>query len=233
MSEAKTAPHTAYHYSQQNFAPRSLFPFSLSFLNSSSDESDLSMDSVPPVNNIVKGKTRPGRWHLYTCVFDGNTSVLRVDGQEEGRGSAEDDGGVGEGHLTGLTIGSDHCFNMSLCDGGAGLTLDNGVGGGAIAEVAAFEGVMCSEDMEFVEGKLIEKHKITKGTKETLREDEWKFDAHALITQPPPWRLKRKVPLRVAAREKSVVWKREDPVTGEKVIISRIGTTKTGSDSEW
>mmetsp|Transcript_1990 Transcript_1990/g.4005 ORF Transcript_1990/g.4005 Transcript_1990/m.4005 type:complete len:502 (+) Transcript_1990:224-1729(+) len=203
--------------------------------SSSSDESELSMDSVPPSEHVIKGKSRPGRWHVYTAVFDGSNSYIRVDGQEEGRGSDGNKRGVGEGNLTGFTIGSDHFFNMSLCDGGAGLQLDNGQGGGAIAEMGAFKGVMDRRDIEYIEGILMNKHGIAKGTEDSLKEDEYKFQSHSLIAQPPPWSLiyEQGIPLKWAAREKSVVWKRDDPITGDKIVISRIGTNKTGSDSEW
>ncbi|GMI48245.1 hypothetical protein TrCOL_g12351 [Triparma columacea] len=199
--------------------------------SSSTGESELSVASNPPEEHMVKGKSRPGRWHVYTCVFDGESSTLRVDGQVEGTGG--DGVSVGEGMLGGMTIGSDHFFNMSLCDGGAGMQLDNGEGRGAIAEVGAFKGRLGEGDIKTIEERLMKKHGISPGTASSLSADTHAFHAHSLIAQPLPWSLSRRVPLKFAAQEKSVVWKRNDPVTGEKVVISRIGTNKTGSDSEW
>ena len=45
-----------------------------------STESNRSDESVPPSEEIVEGVTGPGRWHVYTAVYDGTTSQLRVDG---------------------------------------------------------------------------------------------------------------------------------------------------------
>ncbi|GMI04787.1 hypothetical protein TrRE_jg8004, partial [Triparma retinervis] len=126
--------------------------------SSSTDESELSIASNPPSSHQVKGKTRPGKWHVYTCVFDGPNSCVRVDGQVEGDGSLlGPNSGCGDGDLNGLTIGSDHFFNMSLCDGGAGMQMTNGQGGGAVAEVGAFKGRLGDRDIKFIEDRLMKK----------------------------------------------------------------------------
>ncbi|GMH75275.1 hypothetical protein TrST_g7959 [Triparma strigata] len=194
--------------------------------DSSSDGSMLSASSLPPAEEIMEGKSRPGNWHLYTCVYDGVNSYIRVDGKYEGEGN------VGDGGLDGIQLGSDHTFNLSLCDGGAGLNIGE-AGGGAIAEVGAFGAVMSPQDMEVIEERLMAKHGITKATDMSVQEAEWGFHATALIHQNQPWRLVKKVPLRIAARERSVVWTKMEPVSGVKINVSRIGTNKFDSDSEW
>ena len=184
-------------------------------------------DSIAPPVKSLKGTTKPGSWHLYTCVFDGEHSRIRVDGMED-----LVTGDAGAGTLDGLTFGSDHYFRMSLCDGGA-LAIDGQQGGGAIAEVGLFEGLLQDDDILFVEEKLMKKHKLERRTELKQQEDTWALHAHCLIAQPSPWLLKKTVPLKFAARERSVVWSKKDPITGDKVRVSRIGTNKTGSDSDW
>ena len=86
----------------------------------------------PTEDRIRRGTTGPGLWHCYTAVFDGEDSRIRVDGAEEPRttrGTAGLPGGsgpdseeeagtrVGDVPLDGLSIGSDHLFNESLCYG--------------------------------------------------------------------------------------------------------------------
>ena len=60
--------------------------------DSSSDGSMLSASSLPPAEEIMEGKSRPGNWHLYTCVYDGVNSYIRVDGKYEGEGNVGDGG---------------------------------------------------------------------------------------------------------------------------------------------
>jgi hypothetical protein len=78
-----------------------------------------------------RGRTGPGLWHIYSAVFDGENSIIRVDGTTEPtptRENSDDDIDdadkacnaskyVGSGILDGLTIGADHKFDMSLCYG--------------------------------------------------------------------------------------------------------------------
>ncbi|GMH73182.1 hypothetical protein TL16_g06117 [Triparma laevis f. inornata] len=194
--------------------------------SSDSAESMMSASSLPPADEILSGQTRPGNWHLYTCIYDGEKSVVRVDGKVEAEGN------VGEGGLDGVQLGSDHMFNLSLCDGGAGLNIGE-AGGGAIAEVGAFNSVLSVEDIEIIENELMAKHGIARSTDLSLQEAEWGFHATALIHQNQPWKLEKKIPLRIAARERSVVWKKVEPVSGVKINVSRIGTNKFDSDSEW
>ena len=80
-----------------------------------------------------RGRIGPGLWHCYSAVFDGENSIIRVDGSNEPTQTREDFDDeddiddadkvcntskyVGSGSLDGLTIGSDHQFDMSLCYG--------------------------------------------------------------------------------------------------------------------
>jgi hypothetical protein len=81
-----------------------------------------------------RGKIGPGLWHVYVAVFDGVNSILRVDGSTEPKQTREDidsdDGDIDDGDracnsskyvghsaFDGLTIGSDHQFDLSLCYG--------------------------------------------------------------------------------------------------------------------
>ena len=81
---------------------------------------------------MYRGRIGPGLWHCYTAVFDGQNSLIRVDGSDEPTQKREDTDEddiddadklcnaskyVGKGCLDGLTIGSDHQFDLSLCYG--------------------------------------------------------------------------------------------------------------------
>jgi len=227
---------------------------------------DLSVDD-PSEECIHRGCTGPGLWHCYVAVFDGKDSVIRVDGCKEpqrtrehyGLASSDDDEDdadnplnagrfVGSGVLNGLSIGSDHQFDMSLCYG----EIEGECGQGAIAELAVFKGRMDDSDIETLEKYLMAKHGILSVkekqdfmTKENstrmkplrvecdLQEDEWKRQAHALIEQRRPWNLEGVVPLRVAANHPSVAWHRTNEITGAPVKISRIGAKNSNGSSDW
>jgi hypothetical protein len=60
---------------------------------------------------------------------------------------------VGSGVLDGLSIGSDHQFDMSLCYG----EIEGECGQGAIAEIAVFKGAMEEPDIEQLEKHLMQK----------------------------------------------------------------------------
>ncbi len=93
---------------------------------------DPSMDDTTE-DCTYRGRIGPGLWHCYAAVFDGVDSIIRVDGSNEPTQTREeiddeddiDDADkacnaskyVGSGSLDGLTIGSDHQFDMSLCYG--------------------------------------------------------------------------------------------------------------------
>eukprot|EP00985_Skeletonema_marinoi_P026203 scaffold20114_cov178-Skeletonema_marinoi.AAC.2 len=212
-----------------------------------------------------RGRMGPGLWHCYTAVFDGQNSIIRVDGSNEPSQTREDFDDeddiddadkacnaskyVGSGSLDGLTIGSDHQFDMSLCYG----EIEGESGQGAIAELAIFKGRMEQDDIEQVEKHLMEKHGILSAkekveyiTKENSnrskpinieshwQEDEWTRQAHALIDQRPPWKLvSEPIPLRVLANHPTVVWQRVSQITGVPMRIARIGARKSNGSSDW
>mmetsp|Transcript_31879 Transcript_31879/g.66144 ORF Transcript_31879/g.66144 Transcript_31879/m.66144 type:complete len:1040 (-) Transcript_31879:1933-5052(-) len=227
---------------------------------------DLDVDG-PSEAYVRRGGTGPGQWHCYVAVFDGENSMIRVDGREEpqrtsryyGSDTRFDDDDedhpdkagtlVGSGILDGLSIGSDHQFDMSLCYGDV-----EGQGGeGAISELAVFKGRMEVADIEQMEKYLMQKHgllsideqeKFVSEQNSTrskairivdhLQEEEWRRKAHALIQQSPPWDLEvEPIPLRVAANHKSVAWHRKDDVTGKVLSVSRIGNKLSNGSSDW
>ena len=219
----------------------------------SGDSDDDEDYSVPEVDEVVRGLSGPGIWHLYTCIFDHDKSAIRVDGQLESDGYDDvmsTTNNCGNGSLDGLSIGSDHRFDMSLCDGGG----YEGEGEGAIAEIAVFKGRLTEDDLQIMESYFLDKYSIPRGRDESLEYDEWRRQAHALLMQSPRWdpqvRQVRNdmtdgsdsnenstscwpsIPLRVAARHRNVAWHKYDPVTGKQLRVSRIGSKSTGS-SDW
>mmetsp|Transcript_21568 Transcript_21568/g.46912 ORF Transcript_21568/g.46912 Transcript_21568/m.46912 type:complete len:743 (+) Transcript_21568:139-2367(+) len=225
---------------------------------------DLSIED-PSEDCIHRGCTGPGLWHCYSAVFDGKDSLIRVDGCTEpkrtrehyGLASSDDEEEdspanagkfVGSGILDGLSIGSDHQFDMSLCYG----EIEGECGQGAIAELAVFKGRMDDCDMEKLEKYLMKKHGIlsVEGKKEFvaqqnstrmkplnigshLQEDEFKRQAHAMIDQKRPWNLEGKVPLRVAANHHTLTWHRTNEITGLPMRITRIGAKNSNGSSDW
>ena len=104
--------------------------------------------------------------------------------------------------LDGLTIGSDHCFGMSLCCGNG----SGGEGEGAIAEIAVFHGRLDLLDLQVLERQMMKRHGIpsvgssccsakdqdrvtataTNLRQEQVRkENDWVRLAHALFLLPP------------------------------------------------
>lgn len=149
--------------------------------------------------------------------------------------------------LDGLTIGSDHCFDMTLCFGqGSG-----GEGEGAIAELVVFSGRLDIHDLEVLERGLMTKHGIPNPmvSREALvKEDEWIRKSTALYCQTPAesaaYHLRHQddaalgfeqnsVPLRIMTKHRSVAWHQFNPVTGEELRIKRIGSRSAGSSSDW
>jgi hypothetical protein len=213
---------------------------------------------------VHRGRLGPGMWHCYVAVFDGDTSTIRIDGVEEPMQSdvnpivnhRPSERTRSEVRLDGLTIGSDHCFGMSLCCGNG----SGGEGEGAIAELAVFQGRLELEDLVVLERALMTRHgipsieslasvngeldigisnsRLTNG--ETVwRENEWARRAHALFflsdlngeskktKKKPP-----QIPLRFLSRHRSVAWKQLNPVTGEPLSIKRIGCKAGASSSD-
>lgn len=214
---------------------------------------------------MYRGKLGPGHWHCYVAVFDGKNSLIRIDGEEEPQQTSEhfglerehtdadnpDNAGrlVGSGILDGLSIGSDHHFDMSLCYG----EIDGECGQGAISELAVFKGRLDLSDITTLESYLMKKHGILSAQEQKnfiadqnnnrtkpiqignrWEEDEWRRQAHALIVQRPPWDLDGKpVPLRVAANNNSVAWQRVDDITGAPLRVPRIGHKTGNGSSDW
>jgi hypothetical protein len=229
-------------------------------------EKGLSVDD-PTEDCIHRGATGPGLWHCYTAVFDGRDSLIRVDGciepkrtrEHYGLASCDEEGGdadvsanysryVGSGTLDGLTIGSDHQFDMSLCYG----DIEGQCGEGAIAELAVFKGRMNDSDITKLENHLMKKHGIlsVEGMEEFvarennirikpliigphLVEDEWNRQAHALIDNCWPGDNEDWIPLRVAANHRSLAWRRTNEITGSSLVIQRIGTKYGNGSSDW
>ncbi len=213
--------------------------------NNSTEQSDKE-------NLIIHGAIGPGRWHLYTAVFDGVNSTIRIDGVEEPVESlpvslsSQDNLPT----LDGITIGSDHSFDMSLCFGEG----SEGEGAGSISELAYFKGKMDPEDITCLENYLMKKHGIVHGStgfinepssKSNLmgdrignrwEENQWERDAHSLMINSPPYETTSggRVPLRVAARHRFVAWHRSCEVTGLPIRVSRIGSKlSTGESSDF
>lgn len=181
---------------------------------------------------VCRGSTGPGSWHCYVAILDGNNTVIRVDGiQESSIVSSSLEGLSVEPNtiLDGLTLGSDHCFGMSLCCGG----MSDGSGHGAIAEVAVFSGRLPNHDITMLEQYLMQKHAIPAPCE--LDRDQWEREAHALLMVEDETGLGfgGNVPLRYLARHRSVAWSQCDPVTGESLEVKRIGSRLHAESSDF
>ena len=165
------------------------------------DSSDSSASCLPHPDEIVRGVSGPGQWHVYTCVFDHDQSVLRVDGRAESSHDTATSLGsnvsVGGNALDGLTLGSDHQFFMTLCAGNHGVDVNGGTPGnwtgsdsnGAIAEVAVFHGLPM-EDVLRLERYFLDKYDKVPDLErvslnDMVREEEWRRQSCALMEQPP------------------------------------------------
>lgn len=193
-------------------------------------------DSDSRRHRLYRGRMGPGMWHLYVAVFDGAKSLLRVDGIPEVMELQGDESRAHHAMLDGLTIGSDHCFGMSLCCGfGSG-----GQGEGAIAEIAVFRGHLDVVDIDLLERQMIERHGIPPVPieRQGVRwvEDELLRQSQAIFIQPPdcePIYQGSGVPLRYLARHRSVAWHQYNAVTGKPVRIPKIGSQPGEESSEW
>uniref|UniRef100_A0A7S1BC78 Uncharacterized protein n=1 Tax=Corethron hystrix TaxID=216773 RepID=A0A7S1BC78_9STRA len=198
----------------------------------SSSSSASSTMSAPPEKLICRGTTGPGDWHCYVVTFDGEKTSIRVDARPETTHMSYCNDGCGNGVLDGLTIGADHRFDFPLCDG----TALEGEGEGTIAEVVVFGGDqhMDKSNIISLERHLMKKHGIAPATDLSPSENEWRRQAHALIVQPYPWKLKgAPLPLRIAAQHHSVAWHRSNKVTGEVLHVPRIGSKLGTGSSDW
>ena len=181
---------------------------------------------------IHRGQRGPGNWHCYVAVFAAGESMIRIDGMNEPL-SGNKTGDASEVRLDGLTIGSDHCFDMTLCFGEG----SDEEGEGSIAELVVFQGRLGIKDIEQLEGYLMKKHGIIQCNRDRqivlAMEDEWRRQARAFITQPSPYLLEGQVPLRIVAEDRSVAWKRVNAVTGKTLNVGRIGSKFSTGSSEW
>lgn len=223
------------------------------------DDDDESLHTVVDENRVIRGTLGPGRWHLYTAIFDGRNSSIRIDGVDEPmqfpiHAFPFDDIPI----LDGLTIGSDHLFDMSLCFGEG----SDGEGQGSISELAVFKGRMDNEDMFRFEDYLMRKHGIIHGSfgychqdvsnvassfqgdsegnevrtkaPDQWQEYKWIKDVELLMSQAPPCSPSGgSIPLRMATRHRSVAWQRCCEVTGKPLRVSRIGSKLSNGSSDW
>lgn len=200
---------------------------------------------------VHRGMFGPGSWHCYTAVVDGMNSHVRVDGVSEPmthKAEYSQEGTINHGRamLDGLTVGSDHCFGMSLCCGdGSG-----GEGEGAISELIVFSGSLSERDICIIESHLMSKHGICcypskdvsiPSGNSTRMENMWIKQAHALLVasdisdgNSDPNEHPVSVPLRFLARHRSVAWQYHNAVTGKRVRTSKIGCRNNAdSSSGW
>ena len=196
-------------------------------------------EEVNPPDSVHKGTLGPGHWHCYTVVIDGDECIIRIDGAEESMTHfVQEDSSVGDVVLDGLTIGSDHSFNFSLCFGNGAP----GEGEGSISELIVFQGRLPLPDLQVLEDHLMRKHGLTTvatsemETQLLQQEDDWRRTSRALIEQSAPYDMvmaSRGVPLRVVANEPSVSWERKNSVTGEQIPVARIGCRHSQESSDW
>lgn len=191
---------------------------------------------------VCRGRLGPGIWHCYVAVFDGEQSQIRVDGVEEPKSFDSRIPSSFKACLDGLTIGSDHTFDMSLCFGQG----SDGEGEGAMAELAVFKGKLNVIDLMALEEHLMTKHGIPhpkRPSEEVATDDEYSRLAQGLLLQSCDasddkvdglMSLKPKpVPLRYFTKLRNVSWKQTNPVTGESISVQRIGTKCGNSSSDW
>ena len=192
---------------------------------------------------LHRGRFSPGSWHCYTAIVDDNNTELRVDGMKEDVEHHHfSEHRNGRPMLDGLTLGSDHCFGISLC---CGQHMERG-GDGAIAEVAVFKGRLPTGDLERLEAQMMREHKIGSpiSAESALMENDCVKKAEILyLWPPPPENVPSSSPENVAAqvplplhymtRHRMVSWKQYDPVSGDEVRLSRIGARNGGSSSDW
>ena len=125
---------------------------------------------------------------------------------------------------------------MSLCFGQG----SDGEGEGAIAELALFKGRLELEDIKLLEGQLMQRYGIQAPVipkSEVVQNDQMSRLAHAMLSHPPRHRLfsssTQRIPLRVMTKHRVVAWRQTNPVTGERILVQRIGTKFAGSSSDW
>jgi hypothetical protein len=191
-------------------------------------------DDNPQRKSLYYGRLGPGAWHCYVAVVNGHETQLRIDGLAEKVQVCVPNGISGRAMLDGLTLGSDHKWDLSLCCGfGSG-----GEGEGAIAELAVFHGCLDLADIEAIESEMMRRHGIP--TADCASDDDrsqdydWTRQAQALFVQSPNAEVSfGRIPLRYMSRHRSVAWKQFNAVTGAAMIQQKIGARSGGESSEW
>lgn len=184
---------------------------------------------------VCRGRLGPGSWHCYAAMVDGAETKIRIDGVQEETVCQPALSGATPAMMDGLTIGSDHCFDMSLCCGyGSG-----GEGEGAVGEVAVFRGRLADEDITRLEQDMMQRHGIppiaVASRSSVWAEYDWLRRAQALFVRPPERQpVAEPVPLRFMARHRSVAWKQVNAVDGLPMRIPKIGSRDNGGESsDW
>jgi hypothetical protein len=206
---------------------------------SSDDDDDSDGESSA---DAVRGQLGPGTWHCYVAIFDGNQSSIRIDGEDESTTHASAIPPSFRACLDGITIGSDHSFDMSLCFGQG----SDGEGEGAISELAFFKGRLNDKDITSLESHLMTKHGIplpaTLSRDKRINKDYLSRLAHKLMDESPACAKRNRdcgkdhvpIPLRYMTELRQVAWQQRNKVTGERLSIKRIGNRlRNGSVSEW
>jgi hypothetical protein len=185
---------------------------------------------------IYRGRRGPGSWHCYVAVFDGDSSIIRIDGIDEPLSVNRRSSHSFNPTLDGFTIGSDHAFDMSLCFGQG----SDGEGEGAMSELVSFKGKLDIQDIQVLERHLMVKHGIPSpvvSEADIAQEDHWTRQAHALLSNAPHNELfsseTQRIPLRHMARHRLVAWRQSNAVTGESVKVQKIGSRYGDSSSDW
>lgn len=235
LSDDCTASRTTSGESRWSHDDKCCCAFANNGVKGSEDE------DVTAPRRLQRGRFGPGSWHCYTAIFDGGRhSELRVDGMVEPvnrfdlkSGQQQDDLEI-LGRLDGLTLGSDHCFGVSLCCGQEQIP----GGSGAIAEVVVFKGHLHAADLRCMEHYLMKKHGIPADPSSWQRNEMERIaEALLLLAQPAsdPSGSPLSIPLSYLTQHRSVSWKQVHPVSGLPVSVSRIGARnrKDESSSEW
>lgn len=201
-------------------------------------EEDTDNDDEEECEHIARGQLGPGVWRCYTAIFDGESSIIRINGVDESLHYDSVISPTFQACLDGITIGSDHTFDMSLCFGQGSA----GEGEGAMAELALFKGSLDSIDILALEMHLMTKHGIpfpTKPKSERTIDDFYSRLGHALMDQSPScasdtYMNNTSVPLHYMTKLRNVAWQQTNPVSGEPISVQRIGNkNRVGSSSEW
>lgn len=199
------------------------------------EDVDAEGEEQKPPDYLYKGKRGPGEWQCYLAIIDGPCSTIRINGEEEDVSHFRNESSITDevALLDGLTIGADSSFQMPLCFGEGAI----GEGDGAISELVVFQGRLHQNDIEALETYLMRKHGITTtpGTQHFLQqEDEWRRSSRALIEQAAPYGIVTSgIPLRSVANDYTVAWDRTSKVTGERIMVGRIGSRLSTGSSDW